>query len=386
MPEPAVPTTVRPIVRSHGDSGEAYRAAHDNAIVIDRADRAVIHVGGRDPVKMIHGLVSNDVQNLAEGDATYATLLTPKGRMVADLRVVRRADHLLLEMDAAAAPGALAHLRKYVPPLFARARDASSELAVLGVYGPAGARLLARAIRPGLPAAGDADGDNGAVSNAGGRQTGGGEAGGDANTDTTIALLEGLGVDRAAAVSVGGAPATAIRTGYAGVPGWDVLLPADRLDALQNALVSAGAVLAGHAVLDVLRIEAGQPRWGAELNEDVFPLEAGLEDRAISTTKGCYTGQEVIIRILHRGHVNRHLRGLLLGDVPTPAAGTELFREGQQKAVGHVTSACLSPALGQTIALGYVRREIEIGQGLRVGAPDGVGARVVSLPFGGGGG
>jgi folate-binding protein YgfZ len=137
---------------------------------------------------------------------------------------------------------------------------------------------------------------------------------------------------------------------------------------------------AGHAVLEVLRIEAGRPRWGAELGEDVIPIEAGLLDRAISTTKGCYTGQEVIIRILHRGHVNRHLRGLILGEsVPDP--GTELFRAGEPKTVGRITSACLSPRFGRALALGYVRREIEPGHVLRTGSPDGEPAEVCALPF-----
>jgi folate-binding protein YgfZ len=137
----------------------------------------------------------------------------------------------------------------------------------------------------------------------------------------------------------------------------------------------------GHSALEVLRIEAGRPRWGAELDETVIPIEAGLRDRAISQTKGCYTGQEVIIRILHRGRVNWHLRGLFLGDVPAPAAGVELFRPGESKPVGRVTSACLSPLHDQTIGLGYVRREVEPPEVLRLGDPEGSEARVYELPL-----
>lgn len=112
----------------------------------------------------------------------------------------------------------------------------------------------------------------------------------------------------------------------------------------------------------------------------MIPLEAGLRERAISTTKGCYTGQEVIVRILHRGHVNRELRGLLLGDAPAPAHGASLSLPDADKSVGYVTSACASPRLGQTIALAYVRREVGPGATVLV---DGHAARVVELPFAG---
>ena len=104
-------------------------------------------------------------------------------------------------------------------------------------------------------------------------------------------------------------------------------------------------------------------------------------DRAVSFHKGCYTGQEVIVRIAHRGHVNRHLRGLLLGEAPAPAARAPLVNPQTGKEVGWTTSAAFSPRLGQTVAMGYVRREIEPGAEVRIGAADGVSARVVGLPF-----
>ncbi len=130
----------------------------------------------------------------------------------------------------------------------------------------------------------------------------------------------------------------------------------------------------------MLRIEAGRPRWGAELNATTIPLEARLKERAISTTKGCYTGQEVIIRILHRGHVNWHLRGLLLGESAPPPLDAKLTQLDSEKVVARVTSACVSPRVDQTIALAYVRREIQSGAELRL-ADGGAPARVVDLPF-----
>jgi tRNA-modifying protein YgfZ len=146
-------------------------------------------------------------------------------------------------------------------------------------------------------------------------------------------------------------------------------------------LEEAGARRAGHATLDVLRIEAGRPKWGAELDESRIPLEAGLRERAISETKGCYTGQEVIIRVLHRGHVNWLLRGVLLGDAPAPSRDASLVRTEDSKQVGRVTSTAWSPRLGQTVALAYVRREVEPGTVLRLETEAGPEATVVELPF-----
>jgi folate-binding protein YgfZ len=369
----------RPVPRHYGDPAGEYAAARNHAVVVDRADRALVRLYGRDPLRMIQGLVSNEVVRAPEGQGVYAAMLTPKGKMIADLRVVRRPQgEVLLELDAGALPGVLEHLRKYVPPLFARFEDVTGQLAAVGVYGPAARRVVGGALGAELPEGMPEDAYV-AVPWPGERAPGGSAAGG--------ASEAGQAQGQAATASGGGGSGGAdrevlvLRTLYAGVDGYDVVAPRDRLEALWRALVEAGARPAGHGTLEVLRIEAGRPRWGAELDETVIPLEAGLGDRAISQTKGCYTGQEVIVRILHRGHVNWHLRGLLLGEAAAPARGTVLVRAGEAKPVGRVTSACSSPALGQTIGLGYVRREVEPPAELRLGGPDGAPVRVVALPF-----
>jgi folate-binding protein YgfZ len=315
-----------------------YAAARGSAAVIDRTDRRFLRVYGRDPVRMLQGLITNDIANAPADRAVYAAVLTAKGRMVADVRVLRRDAELLLETDAAAVEPLTANLRKYVPPLFARFEAADETWHALSVVGPDARRLLADA---------------------------------------------GVEVDAAAAdddVAVLGDGVVVVASSLGDVPGWDLLLPVSRVEDVRRSLVAAGAVPASLATLDVLRIEAGIPRWGAELTEATIPLEAGLRQRAISETKGCYTGQEVIIRILHRGHVNWLLRGLLLGDVPVPAAGTSLVNDAG-KAVARITSAAWSPAHGQVAALGYVRREVEPPATLRLMASDGPEVAVVALPF-----
>ena len=285
----------------------SYADARHAAALIERTDRGVLRMYGRDPVKMIQGLVTNDVAGAPVDTPVYSVLLTPKGKMIGDARVLRRqSGDVWIEADKLALVNIEANLKKTVPPLFARS-ELLSDVRVIGVYGP---------------------------------------------DSLEIAIPSEL----------------QLATSYLGVPGIDFLVRGD--------VELPGVPRLSFEDLEVLRIEAGSPRWGAELTEDVIPLEAGLRASAISETKGCYTGQEVIIRILHRGHVNRHLRGLLLGDSSVPPAGLDVMRG--EKVVGKSTSAAASPLLHQTIALGYVRREVEVGETVSVAGNDAV---VAELPF-----
>ena len=315
----------------------AYQAARSGAMVVERTDRAQLRAHGRDPARMIQGLITNDIESADATRAVYAAMLTPKGRMVADMRLLRNADgSVLIDLDRAALAGMLEHVKKYVPPMFARFEAHEPPHAVIGVYGPGAAAVVRSSMS--LDVAADAE-------------------------ELTVARSNDV---------------FSIATREAGVPGFDLFLPRERTSSALEELVGAGALAGDEETLELLRIEAGRPRWGAELDPGRIPLEANLRDRAISTSKGCYTGQEVIIRILHRGHVNWHLRGVLLGAAAPPAAGAELATP-EGRVVARVTSAARSPTLGQTIALAYVRREIEAGTQLRL--PDGALATVVELPF-----
>jgi folate-binding protein YgfZ len=205
----------------------------------------------------------------------------------------------------------------------------------------------------------------------------------------TGAELPDLAEDAFAEPDFGGARLLVAATREAGLEeGFDVFVPAEHAGALWTALRDAGARPVGFGALETLRIEAGRPRYGIDLTEETIPTEAyesaGLMARAISFNKGCYTGQEVIVRIAHRGHVNRHLRGVRLGDSPAPAPRTPFIHPDTGKEVGWVTSAAFSPRLGETVALGYLRREVQPGMQVRIGAADGAMAEVVELPFGGG--
>lgn len=327
-----------------------YRAVRESAGVARRDDRARIRLWGKDPVRMVQGLITNDLQKSPAGQGVYAAMLTPKGRTIAELRVFRRelpeGVEVLLDLPREALEGTRDHLKRMVPPMFAKVADVSDTLAHLGVYGPRAREIVAALLGTDPPREEDAH----------------------------------------AEASFAGTPVMVAATRVAGLEeGFDLFVHVEGADALWSALTAAGATPIGRDTLETLRIEAGRPRYGAELTEEIIPTEAfeetGLMERAVSFTKGCYTGQEVIVRIAHRGHVNRHLRGLLLGDAPAPEVGTRLFSAETGKDVGWITSVARSPMLGQTAALGYVRREVEPGGRVRVGSAEGAEAAVARLPF-----
>jgi folate-binding protein YgfZ len=232
-----------------------------------------------------------------------------------------------LDVPVAGAAALRAGFAKLLPPRFAAVSDVSEETAMITAVGPEAGPALAR-LALGLRV--------GAADLVGLAEGGWRSAGPPAET---------LRVERVAEVW----PEAFSVTG-----------PAGEVAAMWSALADAGARPAGHAVWSTLRVEAGRPVFGTDMDEDTIPMEAGIDARAIDHAKGCYTGQEVIVRIRDRGHVNRQLRRLELGEVPTPVAGAQLLAaDGSGKVVGEVTSAVASPRHGGVLALAYVARGVE---------------------------
>ena len=159
--------------------------------------------------------------------------------------------------------------------------------------------------------------------------------------------------------------------------GIDLLCDSSQTDALRAALERSGAQPVSEELVECLRVEQGRPRYGIDLDDTVIPQEAGLNERAVSFTKGCYVGQETVARLYHRGKPNRHLRGLRCS---APVGGGDEVKL-EERVVGRVGSACISPRLG-SIALALVRREAPPGSSVEVGE-DAVRAEVVELPFAG---
>ncbi|MGI8946110.1 MAG: YgfZ/GcvT domain-containing protein [Thermoleophilaceae bacterium] len=296
-----------------------YELLTEKAGLLERPGRSVISLEGAEAAEFLQGQVTNDIESLEPGNGCYAALLNHKGKLRADMRVLRLApDSLLIDTEAAAGPVLLHNFKTYSLGRDVRAVDVSAERVVLSLIGPAARDLL----DPPPPAQEHAlvEGELGVV----------------VSTDLGVDLI---------------------------VNAADVEVTRERVGAPPAAVDAAECV----------RIESGRPRLGLDMDETTIPQEAGLNERAVSFTKGCYVGQETVARLYYRGKPNRHLRGLRLSE---PAERGDPIEIGG-KQVGVIGSACVSPALGP-IALALVRREAQPGDEVLV---DGAAARVVDPPF-----
>lgn len=320
-----------------------YRALHDAAALVVARDRARIGVSGRDRATYLQGLLTNDIPALAAGTGCYAAWLTPQGRMTTDMHVLESGDMILLEVPAATRESVLQRLDQFLFSEDVQLGDLTSALGQVEVHGPRAAAAI-----------------EGAVG--------------------TVAGLAEWPQYRNARVGFSGSPIVLARLDRLGVPGFTLYAGAAHEADLAAALERAGAVPAGREAVEIARVEAGSPAYGVDMTDDTIPLEAGIEPRAISLTKGCYVGQEVIIRVLHRGHgrVVRRLVGLRADG--TPERGARIHGGGRE--IGAVTSSAVSPRFG-AIALGYVHRDF-VEPGTRVDIESGGGrapAVVSALPF-----
>jgi len=321
-----------------------YQAVREKAGLIDLSFRVQVRMIGEDRVTFLQGMVSNDIKALRSGDGCAAVLLTEQGRLVADLRVYALDTCLLLDVDARVKEKMIEALSRFIIADDVELEDLSDQQTTIALQGPLPTAVFATAGTP--------------VSLAQEFQHG-------------EAMLSGVNV-------------RIVRVSDTGEDGYELLLPSAQTEQVWQALLQAGTPLGlrpvGLAALNILRVEAGIPWYGLDMDEGRIVLEVGLE-RAISFSKGCYLGQEVVERATARGHVNRKLSGLLVqGDTP-PASGDKLFHGAQE--AGWITSAVVSPRLGRPIALGYVRREHQApGTQLQIdrqGTP--MIAEVTALPF-----
>lgn len=324
---------------------DAVRATRRAAGLFALAGRGLLEVRGGDRARWLDGMVSNDVSRLAPGPRTsgcYATLLTRTGRIVADLHVLAREDCFWLESSAEATAAARAQLEKFIIADDVTLAERGAEFARFALEGPRAAEVLEHAAAPAsLPAA---------------------ECAASARVDDVEVTLAGYG--------------------WSGERAYQILAPGERAAELADALEAAGRELGlvrgDAAALEVLRIEAGVPRFGHELDEQTLPAEARLLERAVSFTKGCYTGQEVVARLHSQGRPSHLLVGLRFASAPA-AAGTPLASpERPEKRIGEVTSSCSSPHAG-AIGLAFVRPPHDrAGTTLRAGEHEAV---VAELPF-----
>ena len=298
---------------------EEYAALRHEAGLLDLSVQGVVELRGRDRSRFLHGMVTNDIQSLSPGQGCYALMLTPKGRILTDMRVLCLEDSLMLVIDSDLIEKDLSLLRKYIIADQVEVIDRSADLAMLSLQGPKAAEAIARLCpQPSLPEA---------------------------------PFQHRL-------IQLGTLPARCARMRRTASGGYDLMVSGALSVDLWNLLLQAGKPSGlrpvGLEAWKVHRLEAGIAWYGTDMDEARIPLETGLEE-AISYSKGCYIGQEVVARSTYRGQVNRKLMGLLLSSGEPAQGGDKIIRNGQE--VGWVTSSTYSPRLRRAIALAYVRKE-----------------------------
>jgi folate-binding protein YgfZ len=317
-------------------AGSERRALTGGCGLLDRSERGKLALTGAGAVEFLNGQVTNELADLRPGEGRYAAFLTPKGKMLGDLRILATGAspdaspaELLLDTERTALQALFDMIRHFKVGYDVELHKRTIERGLLSLIGPAA---------------------------------------------VTTAGAEALSASREhanMALEVDGAQVVAVRTDV----GVDLICDAADTQRLTAALVARGALAVCEQATECLRVESGRPRFGIDLDGATIPQEAGLNARAVSFTKGCYVGQETVARLHYRGRPNRHLRGLRLS---APAATGEQLQLGE-RVVGQVGSSVVSPALGP-IALALVRREAEPGATVSVGV-DGPSAVVVELPF-----
>jgi folate-binding protein YgfZ len=321
---------------------DEYRALTETCALVDRSERGKLALTGTGAVEFLNGQATNELADLHPGEGCYAAFLTHKGKMLGDLRILAVGEdpdgapgELLLDTERVALQALFDMIRRFKVGYEVELHKRTLERGLLSLIGPHSRKVAAEA----------------------------------AGIETTaIPDPEHAHI----AAEIAGHAARLIATDACGV---DVLYASEHQTAVREALESAGARPASEKAAEILRIERGQPRYGVDMDDATIPQEAGLNERAVSFTKGCYVGQETVARLYYRGKPNRHLRGLRLS---APAIPGEELRLGE-RTVGHLSSVALSPTLGP-IALALVRREAEPGAKVSVGE-HGIDATVAELPF-----
>jgi folate-binding protein YgfZ len=342
------------IVAGYGDVLKEHDFLTKSAGVFDLSFRSRICLGGKDRVRFLHGQVSNDVKKLRTGEGCYALLITAKGKIETDLNIWALENELLLDFEPGLAARVSERLERYIIADDVQIVDVREAYGMLTVQGPKAAEVIIRLqLFPQVPA-------------------------------------EPFRFFKSVEPTIG--ETYLMNSPRTGSTGFDAFIPAAALPAVLDKAISAAREIGGGPcgwdALEIARIEASIPRFGADMDESNIALEAGIETKAISFSKGCYIGQEVISRVHTRGQVTKALRGLKfdsgtreLQHPDVPRKGDKLLREGKE--VGYVTSATFSPRVNAVIALGYVRKECnQPGTELQAISADGaLQGRIVDLPF-----
>jgi folate-binding protein YgfZ len=333
---------------SYGDAAAEYEAVRGGgAGLFDLSSRGRVEVSGGEAVMFLNGMLTNDVARLEEGAWMHAAFPNPQGRLVASTRILKRGGAFLFDTEAATYPAVLKHLGRFTHAGDFHVRDLTAEQVMLSVQGARAAEIVTAATGEDVH------------SLARGRVTYMGDG----------------RVER---------PPMIIRATHTAEDGFDIFVEVASAELLWNALVEAGAHPAGHEALEVLRVEAGVPRYGVDASDANVVLEVVDEAEAVSYTKGCYAGQEIIARIHWRGHVAKRLAGVIFERDAEPPMDARLRDCAEGREAGRITSSVYSPCLRRRVALALVKYDfLTPGTELKVYSEGGevCAAHVAALPL-----
>ncbi|MBV8891526.1 MAG: folate-binding protein YgfZ [Acidobacteria bacterium] len=327
-----------PAVSVYSDIGKEFRALVHKSGMYELAWRSKLLVTGKDRTRWLNGMVSNNVRDLGVGQGVYSFLLTPQGRILADLYIYNRGDFLLLDTDQSQVENLVANLRRYIIMDQVEIRKAGDQWKALGVTGPDAHAVVSHQIT-------------------------------NVKDWRPLQIVETNWRDTQLAV---------VHFDLAGVDSYEIWLDQATLTRLWQELLKQGAIAIGCNAFELFRIACGVPVYGHDIRERDLPQETG-QMRALSFTKGCYIGQEIVERIRSRGAVHRKFTGFTI-DGPLPAVGSKAQAEGKE--IAEITSAATLPCFGgdRQVALGYIRREFATPENtIEIG---GAKATVVDLPSG----
>jgi len=333
--------------KSFGDEVGEYNTVRNSVGIVDLSYRGKIILSGKEHLKFLQGILTNDVNKLEVGKGLYATFLTPKGRIIADMRLYRRSDSVLIDLEPGLNEKVTELFLKYKISYKVNIEDSTETLSLMSIQGPSSKKLIEKTFGEKIPVMNEYDYITKSIN----------------GTNTIIAKANRTGEE-----------------------GFDIYIQSDGRDkSIWDHLVKNGEEFqikpVGLLAMETLRIEAGIPRYGVDMNENTIPIEAGLW-HALSFEKGCYVGQEVIARIKWRGHVNWHLVGFEIYAKDISINDSKIF-DGERD-IGYITSSSFSPMFNKVIALGYIRREFnKPGTKVSINTKENkkISAKVVNLPF-----
>ncbi len=305
----------------YGDTKNEYEAVRTTVGISDLSHRGKLRLSGKDHLRFLQGMLTNDVVKLEPEKGVHAALLTVKGRMVSDMKVYKEEASAFLDLEPGLNLKVAELLKKYRLSYKADIDDLSEELGLFSINGPKARELLFKTL------------------------------------GTSPKDMEEYDHFRA---DINGNDVTVVKVSRTPMDGYDIYMPGEAASTVWNLFITSGEEFgitpAGFEAMNTLRVEAGIAVYGTDMDESNIPIEAALWD-ALDFEKGCYVGQEVVARIKWRGHVNWHLMGFVVEGDRVPEPGDQLFL-GERK-IGRITSGVFSPSLGKPIALGYIRREFK---------------------------